>query len=460
MSSFHLISLGCAKNLVDSEVMLGSMTAAGWQLTEDPEAADVLILNTCGFIQSAVEEAIAEILELVKIKEAHPERHIVVVGCLVQRYKENLSEELPEVDLFLGTEGAADIAGIIDDLVNGKQKSRVMLPDRFLMTSETPRVISTPPFRAWLKITEGCDNRCSYCMIPTIRGSLRSRSIKDLITEAQTLAKGGVKELSLIAQDITAYGRDRGDNSSLEDLLGRLLSETTIPWLRLLYLYPTGVSDALLNLMAENRRIVPYLDIPMQHVNDKMLRLMNRRYTAESLYRLVEKVRSIVPDIALRTTFLVGFPGETEQDFLEIESFLQKTRIDHVGVFPYANEEGAPSESFAGQLPDPEKVRRQEHLLAVQRELSMEIQKKYIGRVEPVLIEGLSSETDLLLEGRTRYQAPEVDGCTYINDGVASPGDIVAVRITETQVYDVIGEIVGEGRLEASFPEGSAKAVK
>ena len=447
MSSFHLISLGCAKNLVDSEVMLGSMTAAGWQLTEDAEAADVLILNTCGFIQSAVEEAIAEILELVKIKEAHPERHIVVVGCLVQRYKENLSEELPEVDLFLGTEGAADIAGIIGDLVQGKQKSRVMLPDRFLMTSETPRVISTPQFRAWLKITEGCDNRCSYCMIPAIRGNLRSRSIKDLITEAQQLEKGGVKELSLIAQDITAYGRDRGDNCRLENLLRRLLDETTIPWLRLLYLYPTGVSDALLNLMAVNRRIVPYLDIPMQHVNDKMLRLMNRRYTAESLYRLVEKVRNIVPDIALRTTFLVGFPGETEQDFLEIESFLRKTHLDHVGVFSYANEEGAPSESFSGQLPDLEKVRRQEHLLAVQRELSMEIQKKYIGRVEPVLIEGVSSETDLLLEGRTRYQAPEVDGCTYINDGVASPGDIVAVRITETHVYDVIGEIVEEGRL-------------
>ena len=195
MSSFHLISLGCAKNLVDSEVMLGSMTAAGWQLTEDAEAADVLILNTCGFIQSAVEEAIAEILELVKIKEAHPERHIVVVGCLVQRYKENLSEELPEVDLFLGTEGAADIAGIIGDLMHGKQKSRVLLPDRFLMTSETPRVISTPQFRAWLKTTEGCDNRCSYCMIPAIRGCLRSRSIKDLIAEAQQLAKGGVKEL-------------------------------------------------------------------------------------------------------------------------------------------------------------------------------------------------------------------------------------------------------------------------
>ena len=444
MSHFHLISLGCAKNLVDSEVMLGSMIAAGWEFTEDPETADVLILNTCGFIQSAVEEAIAEILQLVKIKESHPEKYIAVVGCLVQRYREDLSKELPEVDLFVGTEGAADIAGIIDTLLHGKEQPRVFLPDRFLMTSGTPRVLSTPPFRSWLKITEGCDNRCAYCMIPSIRGSLRSRTMDDLVVEARNLEQGGVKELSLIAQDLTAYGRDRDDGSGLEKLLSRLLDETDIPWLRLLYLYPTGVNDNLLRLMAGNRRIVPYLDIPMQHVNDRLLRLMNRRYSAESLYLLVDKVRSAMPDIALRTTFLVGFPGETEADFLEIENFLRKTRLDHVGVFPYANEEGAPSESFADQLPDPEKRRRQEHLLAVQQELSAEIQRKYVGRVEQVLIEGLSSESDLLLEGRTRYQAPEVDGCTYITAGIASPGDIVAVRITETQVYDLVGEIIEE----------------
>ncbi len=441
---FHLISLGCAKNLVDSEVMLGSMIAEGWQFSDDPEAADVLILNTCGFIQSAVEEAIAEILELVKIKEAHPEKHIVVAGCLVQRYQENLSKELPEVDLFIGTEGGANIAGTIDAFLHGKEQRRVVIPDRFLMTSDTPRVISTPPFRSWLKITEGCDNRCSYCMIPSIRGSLRSRTMDDLVAEAKSLRLGGVKELSLIAQDITAYGRDRGGNSSLENLLRRLLDQTDIPWLRLLYLYPTGVSDDLLHLMAENRRVVPYLDIPMQHVNDRMLRLMNRRYTAEGLFRLVEKVRDHVPEIAFRTTFLVGFPGESERDFLEIEDFLRKLRLDHVGVFPYANEEGAPSEFFTGQVPESEKHRRQEHLLAVQQELSTEIQKKYVGRVEQVLIEGVSSESDLLLEGRTRYQAPEVDGCTFITDGIASPGEIVNVRITEAQVYDLVGEIVGE----------------
>lgn len=441
MSRFHLISLGCAKNLVDSEVMLGSMVSAGWELMENPEDADLLILNTCGFIQPAVEEAIAEIFELVRIKERSPEVKIVVVGCLVQRYKEKLSEDLPEVDLFIGTECAADIAVYVSRMKDGDLQDRIVLPERFLMSSNTPRIISTPIYRAWLKITEGCDNRCSYCMIPTIRGRLRSRTIEDLTREAQELQKQGVRELSLIAQDSTAYGNDLGNNHNIVQLMKQLLNQTSIPWLRLLYLYPTGVSDELLQLMAANQRIVPYLDIPMQHTSDKILRAMNRRYNSEQLYRTIERIRNALPDIALRTTFLVGFPGETEKDFMEIETFLKNTHLDHVGVFPYANEEGCPSETFSNQLPEEEKLKRRDYLLDVQSELSEVIQKKYIGRIEPVLVEGLSRETDLLLEGRTRYQAPEVDGCVYINDGVAHPGDIVNVRITDTQVYDLVGGI-------------------
>ena len=444
MAHFHLISLGCAKNLVDSEVMLGSMASAGWELMDNPEDADLLVLNTCGFIQPAVEEAIAEIFELVKIKERAPEKKIVVVGCLVQRYQEKLLEDLPEVDLFLGTEGAADIATYIAQLEDGVLQDRVLLPKRMLMSSNTPRVVSTPVSRAWLKITEGCDNRCSYCMIPAIRGQLRSRTIDDLTLEAKNLQDYGVKELSLVAQDSTAYGNDLGKEQNIVRLMERLLDQTAIQWFRLLYLYPTGISDQLLQLMAENPRIVPYLDIPMQHVNDKILRSMNRRYSSEQLFETINRIRTILPDIALRTTFLVGFPGETETDFLEIETFMKKMNLDHVGVFPYANEEGCPSETFANQVPEDEKLRRRDYLLGVQADLSAAIQKKYIGRVEPVLVEGLSSETDLLLEGRTRYQAPEVDGCVYINDGVASPGDIVQVRITDTQVYDLIGGIVEE----------------
>ena len=303
MACFHLISLGCAKNLVDSEVMLGSMADAGWEMVNDPDHADLLILNTCGFIQPAVEEAITEIFELVRIKESAPEKKIVVVGCLVQRYQEKLTEDLPEVDLFLGTEGAADIAEYVAQMLCGHLQSRVLLPGRFLMSNSTPRIISTPIFRAWLKITEGCDNRCSYCMIPSIRGALRSRTINDLVCEAQRLEQFGVKELSLIAQDSTAYGNDLGGDQNIVRLLEQLLSRTSIPWLRLLYLYPTGISDELLQLMADNPRIVPYLDIPMQHVSDKILRSMNRRYTSEQLYVTVNKIRASLPDIALRTTF-------------------------------------------------------------------------------------------------------------------------------------------------------------
>jgi ribosomal protein S12 methylthiotransferase len=442
MARFHLISLGCAKNLVDSEVMLGSMASGGWELVDNPDDADLLVLNTCGFIQPAVEEAITEIFELVRIKERSPEKKIVVVGCLVQRYKENLLDDLPEVDLFLGTEGAADLAEYIAQMENGELQSRVLLPDRMLMSSYTPRVISTPVFRAWLKITEGCDNRCSYCMIPSIRGRLRSRTIDDLTREAQNLEGYGVKELSLIAQDTTAYGNDLGKGQNIVQLMEQLLNRTSIQWFRLLYLYPTGINDELLQLMADNPRIVPYLDIPMQHVSDKILHSMNRHYSSEQLYATINRIRTILPDIALRTTFLVGFPGETENDFLELETFLKNTHIDHVGVFPYANEEGCPSEDFTNQLAEEEKLKRCDYLLDVQSELSATIQKKYIGRVEPVLVEGLSSETDLLLEGRTRYQAPEVDGCVYINDGVANPGDIVQVRITDSQIYDLIGGII------------------
>lgn len=443
MLKFNLISLGCAKNLVDSEVMLGSMAENGWELVDSPEDADLLLLNTCGFIQSAVEEAIEEILELAKIKQQHPDKKLVVTGCLVQRYKQMLVDNLPEVDLFVGTEGASRIAQLVAPLYNGEEiGSRVILPARFLMDSSLPRILTTPKASAWLKITEGCNNRCAYCMIPSIRGDLRSRKIEDLVGESIHLEQQGVKEISLIAQDSTAYGNDLGPEVSLVPLLKELLDTTTIPWIRLLYLYPSGITDELLQLMADNQRIVPYLDIPFQHVNDRILEAMNRRYTSESLYRLLERVRHFLPGIALRTTFLVGFPGESEKEFLEIESFLQQTAIDHVGVFAYANEEGCPSERFAGQLSEDEKQRRCDHLLTLQADLSKEIQKKYLGRVESVLVEGVSRETDLLLEGRTRYQAPEVDGCVYINDGVASPGDIVQVKIRETQIYDLVGGIV------------------
>ena len=443
MKRIHVISLGCPKNLVDSEVMLGILQEDGWIVVDEPTKGDVLLLNTCGFIQPAVEEAIEEILELVTVKEAFPEKLLVVTGCLVQRYREKLQDEFPEVDLFVGTEGVPEIARLIADCMTGKLPHSLQIPERFLMDSSLPRRLSTPPFRSWLKLTEGCSNHCTYCMIPSIRGDLRSRSIPDLVEETIRLAGLGVKELTLIAQDLTAFGNETGGSTMIE-LLHALLSRSTIPWIRLMYLYPSGIPDALFDLMAADPRIVPYLDIPFQHVSDPILKRMNRRYTRDDLYRLIEKIRTSNPDIALRTTFLVGFPGETEKDIMILERFLQDVKIDHVGVFAYANEEGCAAEFFPDQCSEEEKSGRLEHILSLQAGISGEILKKYIGRLEPVLVEGVSRETELLLEGRTRFQAPEIDGCVYINDGEANPGDIVMVRIDDAQVYDLIGGIEGK----------------
>lgn len=442
MSSFHLVSLGCAKNLVDSEVMLGILQQNCWDLVGDPADADVLIVNTCGFIQPAVEEAIEVILEMGRYKADDPDKFLVVTGCLVQRYSDELSHDLLEVDLFVGTEGVPDIAQLLGKLVSEEQKDRSVCPDRFLMNASLPRTLSTPFFRSSVKITEGCNNRCTYCMIPSIRGDLRSRTISDIVTELKQLEAGGVREISLIAQDLTAYGNDLDTNTNLINLLSAILKETTIPWLRLMYLYPSGVSADLYQLMHSESRILPYMDIPFQHVSDTILRAMHRRYGYDDLCRFIDKIREVVPDIALRTTMMVGFPGETEEDVLQMEEFLRQYRIDHVGVFSYTNEEGALSEFYEKQLSDEVKQERMQRIMALQAGISSEILHKYVGRTVPVLVEGLSQETDLLLEGRTVYQAPDIDGCVYINDGTASPGDIVQVLITEAQIYDLVGGIV------------------
>lgn len=442
MASFHLISLGCPKNLVDSELMYGLLEQAGWVSVDNPEQASMLLVNTCGFIQSAVEEAIDEILELALCKQEDPDKLLVVTGCMVQRFKEELLHELPEVDLFIGTDGFHQLVPLVEKLMRGKLRDKMYIPERFLMDSTMPRRISTPFYRSWLKITEGCNNRCTYCMIPTIRGELRSRSITDLILEAARLEQQGVRELSLIAQDLTAYGDDLGDGLNLPALLKSLLTETSIPWIRLMYLYPSGINESLLAMMAECPRIVPYMDIPFQHVSDSVLRRMNRHYLSDDLYRLIAHIRSYLPHVALRSTLMVGFPGETEDDVRQLEQFLREACLDHVGVFAYANETGSPSEDFSHQCSDSEKNDRLDFILGVQAAVSANNLKKYVGRVEPVLVEGVSRESDLLLEGRTRFQAPDIDGCIYITDGNANPGDIVQVCVNEAQTYDLVGEIV------------------
>ncbi len=441
--SFHLVSLGCPKNLVDSEVIYGLLEKHGWQGLDKPEDASILLINTCGFIQPAVEESIEEILQLSRLKTDAPGKKLVVVGCLVQRYRDTLASELPEVDLFVGTEGIPQVPALLEKLLSGTVGPRLVRPDLFLMDAVLPRRLSTPFFRAWLKITEGCDNHCSYCLIPSIRGRLRSRALNDLVFEARQLEAQGVRELSLVAQDLTAYGLDLNGKRNLAGLLRRLLDETSIDWIRLLYLYPSTIPDELLELVARNPRIVPYLDIPLQHVSTPVLQAMNRRYRTEDIQALLSRVRTLLPDAALRTTFLVGFPGETQRDIDQLVDFLNEAALDHVGVFVYADEEGSSSVKLAGKIGEVTKQERLQRILAVQSEISRKKLQRFVGTTQQVLVEGLSKETDLLLEGRTKYQAPDIDGCVLINEGETRPGEIVEVKITEAQTYDLVGRIVG-----------------
>ena len=439
----YMISLGCSKNLVDSEVMLGLLEDDGYRVTEKPEDADLLLVNTCGFIGSAVREAVDEILELARYKEKNPAARLAVTGCLVQRYGSALAKELPEVDLFIGTNGFHNIVERLHGAGPPLSLAHSLEHSPFLMDSSLPRRVSTPPHRAYMKITEGCINRCSYCLIPAIRGKLRSRSSDDLLTEARRLDAQGVKELTLVAQDLLAYGLDLDKETNLLDLLQQLVAETAIPWIRVLYLHPARVEKDFLHLMAATPRILPYLDIPLQHVNDRILKLMRRPYTKSRIVRLLETVRSIVPDATLRTTMMVGFPGETEEDVAEMADFLQDHHFNHLGVFAYANEEGCKAASLPGQIAEKLKEERLGRIMELQAKISFAALQNHVGRVEKVLVEGLSKESELLLEGRTRDQAPdEIDGCTYITSGTAAPGSFVDVKITEAHTYDLVGELV------------------
>lgn len=438
-----LVSLGCPKNLVDSEVMLGLLRQQGYSLTGAVEEADLLLINTCGFIQSAVEEGIETILEHARSPLRRPGSRLAVTGCMVQRYSEELARELPEVDLFVGIDGMQHI----DSLLAAPVPPERTVPGageapRFLMRSTTPRLLATPPHRAYLKVTEGCDNRCAYCLIPALRGSLRSRPLDDLLAETARLEGGGVQELTLVAQDLTAYGRDLGMKDGLVELVRQLDQGCAIPWIRLLYLYPSRISDALLHEIARSRRVLPYFDIPFQHVADPILRAMGRGYDRAALELLLRRIRSILPGAAVRTTLMVGFPGESEEDVAAMIDFLQRQRLHHVGVFSYENEAGTRAAKLQGQCRRQTKKARHARVMSVQREISAEMQQRFVGQIVEVLVEGPSRESEHLLEGRTSWQAPEIDGCVYIVDGTPTVGSLARVRISEAHPYDLVGEAV------------------
>jgi len=436
-----LISLGCAKNQVDSEHILGLIDEAGYPIVSTIEAADIAVLNTCGFVQSAVEESIDELLELCTRKRSGELRRIVVVGCMVQRYGYKLRSELPEVDAWLGTGTWAQIVDLLPSAADQRPPVHIQRPTA-LADHRMPRLHTMPAHSAYLKVAEGCDHRCAYCMIPSLRGPFRSRTLESVVTEAERLVDRGVKEINLIAQDTTMYGRDLTGEIDLKALLSGLLDVRGLEWIRILYAHPMNVSDALLDLIDQEERICPYLDIPFQHVNEELLCQMGRAAGGESPRELMERIHFRHRSLSIRTTFMVGFPGETEKEFGELLEFVRWAAFDHLGVFVFSSEKGTAAARLGGKVEADVAQRRQDAVMVLQAKLSKAKNQQWIGQAVPVLIEGPSAETDLLLAGRTARMAPDVDGRVLINKGEAQVGEIVAVRITEAYEYDLVGEII------------------
>jgi ribosomal protein S12 methylthiotransferase len=437
-----LVSLGCPKNLVDAEVMLGYLAQKGFEITTDERQADIIIVNTCSFIKEAKQESVDTILDLADRKHDARCRLLIVTGCLPQRYQEELARELPEVDIFVGTGDYPRIAEIIAEKEGTDEQLRYTGDPNFLYDEELPRLQSSPYYTAYLKIAEGCSNCCSYCVIPTLRGSFRSRPIVKLMDEARALVAGGVKELNLIAQDIIGYGRDLAGGESLEQLIRELTKLEELRWIRLLYAYPDGISDSLIELVKSEPKVCKYLDIPLQHISDQILTRMNRRSSEAEIRGLITRLRDEIPGIVLRTSLIVGFPGETDEEFKKLLGFVEETQFDRLGVFCYSREDGTPAAEMADQVSERIKRERYKKLMRAQARVSFKRNRRLIGTVEQAIIEGYSEETELLLKGRTSRQAPDIDGQVYITAGDAKVGDIVNLRITDSSDYDLIGEIV------------------
>ena len=444
--NIHIISLGCPKNLVDSEVMAALLAKSGYRITSQADEAQVILVNTCAFILPAKEESIDEILKMAewKKKQRGACTHLVVTGCLPQRYGRGLERELPEVDLFLGVGEVGNIVHHLDSLSQTEltgPRSIIGKPD-FLMNAQTPRHITTPFYTSYVKIADGCSNRCSYCVIPTIRGKARSREMEDILMEAESLSVGGVIEVVITAQDTTAYGRDLKGKPNLGDLLGRLASIRGIRWIRLLYTNPAGLTDEILKSMANCENICKYIDVPVQHIDDEILAAMKRRGGSDLIKKTIQKVRHIIPGVALRTSVIVGFPGETRTKFNDLLSFIKETRFDHLGVFTYSREDGTRAASYPSRISEREKQVRRENLMEEQSVISYEINQTLIGSIQEVLIEGKSEIPDHPYVGRCRRQAPEIDGVTYVKGESLATGSLLSCKITATTEYDLFAEVL------------------
>jgi len=424
--------------------MLGRLAQDGWEIIASPEAASLLLVNTCAFIASATQEAVDTILEMARYKEKDPGKRLVVTGCLVQRFGEELPAQLPEVDCFIGVNDFLQLPRIVQGLL-GEEETRLFHgAPLFDYAAPQPRYPATPRASAYLKIAEGCSHRCTYCTIPAIRGPLRSRPLETLLTEAQALAAAGVKEINLVAQDTTAYGLDQKGAPGLPELLKELCSIPGLAWIRLLYGHPARINSELLEVMAAHPQICPYLDLPIQHGHDEMLRRMGRGYSNKDIRNVCRRIREFIPQAALRTTVMVGFPGETEEHFAALSHLIEGVRFEHLGVFLYSPEEGTPAARLASPVPRRLARKRAGLLKALQARFVKERLKSLKGTVQPVLLEGVSAESDYLLSGRLITQAPEIDGQVYITGGEARVGEIQPVLIKRALPYDLVGEVVEE----------------
>jgi ribosomal protein S12 methylthiotransferase len=437
--TLFMTTLGCPKNRVDSEIMLGTLARRGYRLVQEPGEAEVIVVNTCAFIGPAKQESIDKILELAEYKREGRCDTLVVTGCLSQRYGPELAKEIPEVDHLLGTGAYVQIG----DLLAAESSPRQVIPDPdYIHDAQTPRINSSPSYTAYVKIAEGCDNQCAFCIIPKLRGGQRSRAIDDVVSEAQTLIRDGAVELNLVAQDLTAYGHDLPGRPKLHHLLRALCRDTDARWIRLHYAYPRVFPDDLIEVMAAEDKIARYLDMPVQHASDKLLLRMRRGRDSRFLRDLLAKLRSRVPGITLRTSVIAGLPGETEEEFQLLKDFVIEQRFERLGCFQYSDEEGTAAFEMDGKLPRSVITRRWREIMAIQQRISRELNRRFVGKRVEVLVEGASEESEHLLVGRHQGQAPEIDGQVYLNDGFAYPGEIVTVEVTEAHEYDLVGRIV------------------
>lgn len=439
VKKLHFISLGCPKNLVDSEVMIGMLNKAGFALSAEAEGADVAIVNTCAFIADAKQESIDAILEMGELKKKKKLKMIVVVGCLPQRYEKELAELIPEVDIFIGTGEFQKIVDIIKNW-DGSVQAHVGEPT-YIYDHNSERFHSTPSHYAYLKVAEGCFHLCSFCIIPKVRGDFRSRPSASIVEEARAMISRGVREINLIAQDTTGYGRDIGEN--LPDLLEKIARIEGSKWLRVMYSHPATFDDKLIAAMKNIDDVCAYADIPIQHINNRVLKRMGRRTKGDDVRRLLEKLRSEIPRVSLRTSLIVGFPGETDEEFEELLDFVSEVKFEHLGVFEFSPEEGTPAAKLDGLIEPKISAERRNTVMDLQREISLSNNQRFVGKRIVSLVSGASSESNMLLEARHEGQAPDVDGVIYINDGIAAQGDFAVVEITEAHEYDLVGKVVG-----------------